>query len=332
VEALAAGARDIGFPSVSQGMFTNGAVDLIHHFMRTANVATSVKLDGMDLAAMTVNERIAAGVRVRLELLAPFVRSWPQAVALGALPQHAPQTLLLLAELADELWWHAGDRSTDLNWYSRRLLLLAVYTSTELYMLTDASAGHAETWAFLDRRLAEATTVGQRAGEALAVASAAGGGAAAIAGAAFEFIRPAAVASGAAVAATVSAVQSAAAGAATAAGLPGASLSGAQAIAAAAAPAVAAAAAAADAMATRLQITLPPALRAAFGALAMQAAPSAASERGGISSAGVSFSPNATAAAAAVASTAAPPIEHTVATVAAAAGLRVAQPSSQPLA
>ena len=67
-------------------------------------------------------------------------------------------------------------------------------------------------------------------------------------------------------------------------------------------------------------------------ALAMQAAPSAASERGGISSAGVSFSPNATAAAAAVANTAAPPIEHTVSAVAAAAGLRVAQPSSQPLA
>ena len=32
-------------------------------------------------------------------------------------------------------------------------MLGAVYTSTELFMMTDSSPGCADTWAFLDRRL-----------------------------------------------------------------------------------------------------------------------------------------------------------------------------------
>lgn len=33
-EALAAGAQDLGYPSVTQGLFKNGAIDLVHYFMQ----------------------------------------------------------------------------------------------------------------------------------------------------------------------------------------------------------------------------------------------------------------------------------------------------------
>ena len=41
-----------------------------------------------------------------------------------------------------------------------RATLAAVYTATELYYLTDQSAGYEDTWAFLERRLAEREGVG----------------------------------------------------------------------------------------------------------------------------------------------------------------------------
>ncbi len=45
--------------------------------------------------------------------------------------------------------------------YTKRTLLLGVYSATELYMLTDSSPGFADTWAALDRRLADVLQLGR---------------------------------------------------------------------------------------------------------------------------------------------------------------------------
>lgn len=190
MEALAAGAQEVGFPSVAAGMFDAGAVELVWHVMRQANEAMSKALEGMELDKMSGNERIAAGVKARLQYLEPYSRSWPQAMALGAAPSAIKDTSMLLAVMADECWFHAGDRSTDLNWYTRRMLLMGVYAVTETYWLTDSSPGKADTWQFLDRRLADVTLFGRQVGEGLAVASAAAGGVASLATAAVDMLRP----------------------------------------------------------------------------------------------------------------------------------------------
>ena len=54
---------------------------------------------------------------------------------------------------ADAIWTALGDSSRDVNWYTKRLTLSAVYSATVLYWLGDQSDGHADTWAFLDRRI-----------------------------------------------------------------------------------------------------------------------------------------------------------------------------------
>lgn len=41
----------------------------------------------------------------------------------------------------DEIWHAVGDHSSDVDWYVKRGILAAVYTATELYMLTDHSPG-----------------------------------------------------------------------------------------------------------------------------------------------------------------------------------------------
>lgn len=93
----------------------------------------SVRLESTDLASLTVNERIATAVRFRLEALAPHIRSWPQAMAMGALPQNLPDTVTILTEAVDEMWWHAGDRSTDLQWYSRRCVAFIALVFADIW-------------------------------------------------------------------------------------------------------------------------------------------------------------------------------------------------------
>jgi hypothetical protein len=51
------------------------------------------------------------------------------------------------------MWHLAGDKATDLNHYSKRATLAALYTSTLAVFAEDRSEDHAETRAFLDRRI-----------------------------------------------------------------------------------------------------------------------------------------------------------------------------------
>ncbi|DBA04023.1 TPA: hypothetical protein N0F65_009370 [Lagenidium giganteum] len=163
IEALAAGAQNAGYPSVAHGMFPRGAIELVDYFMDKNNEALRQKLiENTDLPqSMSVTDRLKFGVRTRLELVAPVVSSWPQAMALGALPENASSTMQRLGSLVDEIWYFAGDKSTDASWYTKRAVLLGIYASTELFMLSDQSPNFQETWAFLDRRVDETIALGE---------------------------------------------------------------------------------------------------------------------------------------------------------------------------
>lgn len=98
-----------------------------------------------------------------------FVTARPQALAVQAHPRNAPHSTRLLCSLVDDIWRAAGDASTDYNWYTKRALLAGVYTSTELYMITDGSPGFADTNAALDRRIEEVMTIGKSIASILGV-------------------------------------------------------------------------------------------------------------------------------------------------------------------
>lgn len=51
-------------------------------------------------------------------------------MAVKAFPLNIPSALENLALLVDDIWYYAGDRSTDFNWYTKRALLAALYSST----------------------------------------------------------------------------------------------------------------------------------------------------------------------------------------------------------
>jgi ubiquinone biosynthesis protein COQ9 len=167
MEAVSAGAHDCGYPATAAGMFS-GPVELAWHAMRRATEAVGTSLEGSDMASLTPNERVKVGVQARLAFLGQFGTSWAQAMALGATPASLPTTLQLLGSAADEVWYWAGDRSTDLNWYTRRGLLVGVISATEVAMLADRSPGQEETAAFLDRRLEDVTALGRGLGNGLA--------------------------------------------------------------------------------------------------------------------------------------------------------------------
>ncbi len=142
--------------------FPHGAIDLVRYFSEWADAATLEKLTARRLANLKIREKIALGVRTRLELLAPHKQAVSAALAFLALPPRNIHLPKMVWATADKLWRAAGDTATDYNHYTKRLLLSGVLTSTTLYWLNDKSTNNENTWTFLDRRIDNVLKIGQR--------------------------------------------------------------------------------------------------------------------------------------------------------------------------
>lgn len=172
--ALVEGAKDVKLSPAIVGAFPRKEAALVEFFMEECNrhLEDEIEAREKELSGMLLAERIAEIVRLRLEMQIPFLSKWPQALSIQAHPMNAATALKQRAVLMDDIWHAAGDRSTDMDWYTKRALLGGVYTATELYMLTDYSPGHRDTWAFLKRRIKDAVDCRKTAQEASQLAQA----------------------------------------------------------------------------------------------------------------------------------------------------------------
>jgi ubiquinone biosynthesis protein COQ9 len=151
-ETLRLAAEDCGLPlAEAQGLFPRGAVDLALAYHHAGDARMAAALAETDLAALRYRDRVARAVRLRLELAdKEAVR---RGATLFALPQHAGDGALAIWSTADTIWTALGDSSRDVNWYTKRMTLSALYSSVVLYWLGDTSDDHQATWEFLDRRI-----------------------------------------------------------------------------------------------------------------------------------------------------------------------------------
>lgn len=147
---------EAGFDArLARRLFPRGARDLVDFFAADADRRMVEELARREFPAMKVRERIATGVRVRLEQAGRQKEAVRRAAVFQSSPRAGLDGARSLWRTADAIWRAAGDRATDFNWYSKRALLSGVYGSTLLYWLADDSAGHEATWSFLDRRIAD---------------------------------------------------------------------------------------------------------------------------------------------------------------------------------
>lgn len=160
VKALMDGAEDAGeAPALALEAFPGGVADALEFAAERADRAMLAALEKMDLKSMRVRDRVAASVRARLEPAASQREQIRSALAHLALPQNLPLGAKLLWRTVDAIWYATGDTSTDFNFYTKRGLLAAVYSSTLVYWLNDRSPESKESWAFLERRIGEVMQV-----------------------------------------------------------------------------------------------------------------------------------------------------------------------------
>ena len=136
--------------SVGQALMAapNGVSDVLEAFGQRAARAAGAAISHPDAAALKVREKVRAGVKGWLAALS----SHKAAVKRAAI---SPTNLLTgpkgLWAAADAIWAALGDKSTDYNWYTKRMTLVGVLGSTLAAWL--GSEDDAAIDAFLDRRI-----------------------------------------------------------------------------------------------------------------------------------------------------------------------------------
>jgi ubiquinone biosynthesis protein COQ9 len=158
--ALFAGAADLGLePGVARRLFPRAGDDMLVHLERWADREMLARVGPLD--DLRVRERIARLVRTRLEVLGSHREAMRRATAARLLPSNGLAACGSLWRTVDLMWSAAGDDARDASYYTKRSLLAAVWTSTFLYWLEDRSEDNAETWSFLERRIANVMQIGQ---------------------------------------------------------------------------------------------------------------------------------------------------------------------------
>lgn len=140
-------------PATALYAFSGGAMAMIEAWVKSVDAAMAAALPAEELAAMKIRERIRSLVQFRLDAVAHQKEALRRALAIMAMPQNAVRSLQLGWHSADAMWRLAGDTATDYNHYTKRLTLGSIYAATLAVYVDDTSPDHAETRAFLERRI-----------------------------------------------------------------------------------------------------------------------------------------------------------------------------------
>jgi ubiquinone biosynthesis protein COQ9 len=147
-------ARDQGIDaSVLAAALPGGVSDLLSFWSAELDRSMAARMTGSDFTGLRIREKVAFALRARLSEMRGRKESARRAAATLALPLYAPLAARLVWDTADAVWRALGDRSTDGNYYSKRMILGVVWTSTLARWFADDSEDEASTNDFLDRRI-----------------------------------------------------------------------------------------------------------------------------------------------------------------------------------
>ncbi|CAG8595022.1 4621_t:CDS:2, partial [Acaulospora morrowiae] len=178
VESLSHGANSLGFPSVSHGLFPRGGLDLIDYFLEDSRRKMVSELNNK-MDGLRIPQKIMLACETRLNFTKPYIKKWPEALALMSHPAYVPMSVEHLAKLVDDMWYLAGDKSADVKCSPSIIYRIVsmfgsarkkstcetILNNLELYMTQDLSPDYIGTRQFLSRRLQDIATFGKTVNE-----------------------------------------------------------------------------------------------------------------------------------------------------------------------
>lgn len=118
-QAIVKGAEKAGFPGAIQGMFSGGGIELVnYYYLKCNNELIEIMKEKAGVQSEHVEnpkEFVTWALQQRLTMVHPYIKQWPQALAMMTLPQNVPVSLANMLTLVDDICYFSGDRSVDVS-------------------------------------------------------------------------------------------------------------------------------------------------------------------------------------------------------------------------
>ena len=142
-----------------RNLFNNSLVNIIQEF----NIYLDNEMKENFKKSKSKNFRIPDKINFQIILRLKAANKFKEAVRISlgmmALPKNSKIALDMLYKTCDIIWRDCGDKSTDFSFYTKRLILSGVYSSTLSYWLNESDFSKVED--FLQRRLNNVSNFGK---------------------------------------------------------------------------------------------------------------------------------------------------------------------------
>ena len=156
------GPVDIGFEktqtenkriNIYKNLFNNGAIDFIEVFSEIIDIEVKNNYNDIENKPQRIPEKIKKLILIRFSLCHKYKEAIRSSLSITALPNNSKISIKMLYRTCNSIWRISGDNATDFSFYTKRISLAAVYSSTLFFWLNDESIDNKNTEQFLDRRL-----------------------------------------------------------------------------------------------------------------------------------------------------------------------------------
>ncbi|MEY3107117.1 MAG: hypothetical protein RIT35_1290 [Pseudomonadota bacterium] len=146
-------------------LFPRGLTEIVAMFWESLDLQMLEQAQLLPLGQMKIRERIFVLTKLHMSLTLLPRNLLQKTLAFYQKPSYRLEFMKLMWNTASHIWYRAGDKSTDYNYYTKRLLLLKLYSSSLTYLNNDQSDEYQDSWRLLNSKIEETIKMGQLPGK-----------------------------------------------------------------------------------------------------------------------------------------------------------------------
>ncbi len=138
-------------------LFPEGYKTLIDMYLEEINLKMTKNAKKINLIRLRTHERVRELVKLKLSIMLKEKILVKKTFIHLLLPFNHRIAYKNLYRTVDQIWFLAGDNSTDFNFYSKRMILAIIYTSTISHFINNDD--YQETINFLEKNLKKVSLI-----------------------------------------------------------------------------------------------------------------------------------------------------------------------------
>ena len=140
------------FEKLQKELLPMGIKTLMLEINEILNIKLQKEKKPLNFSKFRINEKIKYFVLKRLELFDQIVDK-KKFLKNTLRPSYFINSNKILYKISDEIWFLSGDKSTDYNFYTKRLILMKIYALTFTFFVFDNSTNLEDTKRFLEKQI-----------------------------------------------------------------------------------------------------------------------------------------------------------------------------------